>query len=68
MPTTNILNLLKIPNLEAVTILSGIALKAAPKHRLSVVSFASQCGISIDQANILIEALSNANVLERYAF
>jgi ribosomal protein S25 len=68
MPTTNILDLLNIPNLEAVTIRSGIALKAAPKHRLSVSDFASKCGIDISQANILIDALSNANVLERYVF
>jgi hypothetical protein len=68
MPQTNILDLLKIPNIEAVTMLSGIALKAAPKHRLSVRDFASQCSISIDNANTLIDALVEANVMERYIF
>jgi hypothetical protein len=68
MPETNILDLLAIPNLEAVTILSGIALKAAPKHRISVSNFASQCEINMAQANTLIDALVESKVLERYIF
>jgi hypothetical protein len=68
MTTSNIPNLLAIPNLEVVTMLSGIVLKAAPKHRLSVSDFASQCGIDAAQANTLIDALVEAKVLERYVF
>jgi hypothetical protein len=66
--TTDIIKLLRIPDLNAAVLRSGLIMGAANQHRLSVEDFAQQCALTSDEANTLIDALSEGKVLERYIF